>query len=229
MVDRMMRRSSGAGAQPKQAQAPGHREIRATEKLGEASWVESLVQAQQLVLLARPPPSTPWRRRGRRGVDPDPDGAPADRLRGAAQALSDVLQSVSPQGQLHQAAVVVGAPAPGIADQPEPAGARGYARGASLRQLAGDLGARQGAGVAVADDRVLPFAPPAARRRMVKAKLLRAQTERVRRAPEPARQGRDVIIAREADTNLLVLVSQVRPPSGPSANQHPAPDPNLIR
>jgi hypothetical protein len=117
----MMRRSSGTGPQPKQAQAPGHRKIRATEELGEAGCAERLVRAQQLILVARRAPSATWRRRARRGADPDPSGAPADRLGGATQALSDVLQGISSPGQLRETAVVLGAPAPGIAAQPEPA------------------------------------------------------------------------------------------------------------
>jgi hypothetical protein len=229
VVDRMMRRSSGTGPQPKQAQAAGRRKIRATEELGEAGCAERLVRAQQLILVARRAPSATWRRRARRGADPDPSGAPADRLGGAAQALSDVLQGVSSPGQLRETAVVLGAPAPGIADQPEPAGACGYARGASLRQLPGNLGARQCDGVAVADDRVLPCAPPAARQRIAKAELLRAQAQRVRCAPEPARQDREVAVAGEANANLLVLARQVGPPGGPSANQHPSPGANPIR
>jgi hypothetical protein len=104
------------GTQSELAQAPGHCEIGATQKLREARWVERLVQAQQLVLLARPPPATARRRQSRRRADPDPRRAPPDRLSGAVQALGDVLQSVAPRDQPHHAPVVVGAPAARIRD-----------------------------------------------------------------------------------------------------------------
>jgi hypothetical protein len=122
----------GARTQSKSAQSPADGSVRASEQLGEAGGVERVVQAQQLVLLAGPPPSMAgrWRRLGR--VDPEPGCVATDRLRGPTEPLSDVLQCAPAGAQLHQALVVVNAPAPRVADQIELPGSCRQARRAAV-------------------------------------------------------------------------------------------------
>jgi hypothetical protein len=65
-------------------------------------------------------------------VDPETGRVAADRLRGPTEPLSDVLQCAPAGAQLHQAPVVVDAPAPRVADQIELPGACRQARRAAV-------------------------------------------------------------------------------------------------
>ena len=196
---------------------------------GEAGRVERVVQAQQLVLLPGPSPSVAGRRRRRRAVRcREPRCPPADRLRGPTEALSHVLERAPAGRQPHQALVVVGAPAPRVADQPELARPCRHARRGAPRQLAGDLGTRQRAGVAVANHRVLPLGPAATRLRVMQAEVLRVQAQRIGRAAQAVRQRDQIAAVAQAQANRLVLVGQVRAPGRFSPQQHAAPRTNLL-
>ena len=91
------------------------------------------------------------------------------------------------------------APAPRVADQPELPCSCCHARCRALRQLAGDLGAGQRAGVAVANHRVLPLRPAAARLRTMHTEMLRAEAQPVGRASEAVRQRDEIAVLAHAD------------------------------
>ncbi len=185
------------------------------------------MQAQQLVLLPAPPPSVAGGRRRHGPFDPEPRCAPADRLRGPTELLGHGLERAAAGCQPHQALVVVCAPAPRVADQPElPRPCRDARRGA-LRQLAGDLGTGQRAAVPVANNGVLPLGPAKTRLRVMQAKVLSVQPQRIGRAAQAARQGDQIATVAQAEANRLVLMGQVRAPGRSSPQQHAAPRANL--
>ena len=218
----------GAGAQPDRRQSSAHGDVRASEQLGEAGRVQRVMQAQQLVLLPAPSPSLAGRRRRCGRFDRKPRCAPADRLRGPTEALGHVLERAPARCQPHQALVVVCAPAPRVADQPELPRPCRHARRGALRQLAGDLGAGQRAGVAVANNRVLPLGPAAPRLRVMQAEMLSVQAQRIGRAAQAVRQRDEIAALAQADTDRLVLMSAdtdappVRYPGASCAGREPA-------
>lgn len=107
------------------------------------------MQPKEIVLLGGPAAGSTWRGRGWRRLGPESRGAPAYRLAGTTQALCHLLQSQAAGGHVCETLVVLGAPAARIGGQTELAGAGSNAARAGLRQLAGDLGAALGAGVAI--------------------------------------------------------------------------------
>ena len=187
------------------------------------------MQPQQLFLLVRPAAGAlrRWCRRGR--VDPEPCGAAAYRLWGAPQPLCGVLQRGPTGSQMRQAQVVLAAPAAGVSCQTELAGAGGHASRAAVPQMAGDLSAAERAGVAIADQGVLPIGPAATRAWSVDAELLGVQTHSVGCATELAGQPREIAAVGQAESNRLVLVRPVRARRRPRRGQHAATRPDLLR
>jgi hypothetical protein len=96
-----------------------------------------------------------------------------------------------------------------------------------LRQLAGDLGAGQRVGVAVANHQVLPLGPAAPRLRAVQAEMLSVQAQRIRRAAQPPRQHDEITTMAQAHANSRVLIGVVRASRGSSPQKHAAPGTNL--
>ena len=224
----MVRRALSPGAQPERAQAAADGPVRASQQLGETSGVERVVQAQQLVLIPRPPPSAAGSRPRRRRADPKPPRASADCLWCATEALSQRLERALARGQRYQALVVAGAPAPRVADQPEPPRPRCHARRVAVGQLAGDLGIRECAGVAVTDRVVLPSAEAPTQPRVVQPDVLGVQAQRIGRAAKAVRQLDEVAADAEAELDRLVFTGQVRSPRRGAAQELPATRANLL-
>ena len=96
------------------------------------------------------------------------------------------------------------------------------------RQLGGDLLARQTVGIAVAHDRVLRGRPAPPWLRAMKAKLLGAQSQRVRAAPESSRKCIDTVRRTPLGAQHGVVRGYVAAGDGPAETELPSTMPNLL-
>jgi hypothetical protein len=217
----MVRRPLPAGTQPKTAETRDDRVIGAAEQHRQQRWVESGMQAKELIVLGGPSRSGPGALRWRVRVKPEPARPAADRLGRAPEHSGGVVDRVERQ-RVGEARLVPGAPVTGVARETELVGPSRDRCWRALNQGSSDLVACEAVGVAVAQRRVLGVRPSPASFWAVESEAPGTEKQRLRAAAKLAREVIEASSRCPCRTKRRVVVRRISA-RGRSSEPEPSP------